>query len=81
MKLHLTIIATGLALLMLQPVQAGGPVILEDTESAPVKVRDKRDHTALLIFGLAALALIAGSGGGGTDAPCYGDPTPEEPGC
>ena len=77
----LTAIATGTALLLTAPVHAGGPVIIEDTtESAPV-VRDKRDNTALLIFG----AIVVGAlllGGGGSDV-CNGDdqPTPEPGPC
>jgi hypothetical protein len=72
----LTAIATGTALLF-SPVLAGGPVIEDTAESAPI-VRSQRDHTALLIIG----AIIVGGlliGSGGSDV-CNGpdeQPTPE----
>lgn len=76
LKLTLTAIATGTALLF-SPALAGGPVIVEDTaESAPI-VRSQRDYTALLIIG----AIIVGGlliGSGGSDV-CQGpdeQPTP-----
>jgi len=69
--------ATGIALLLTAPVQAGGPVIIENTESAPVIVQDKRDNTALLILGgIIVLGLFAG---GGPSENCFA-PEPETKG-
>lgn len=70
MKLHLTAIATGLALLMLQPVQAGGPVIIEDAYEA--EPQRNRNGWIVPVVGLLIIAAIAASNGS-----CYGDPTPD----
>ena len=73
-------ILTAAILATCQPAFAGGPVIIEDTtESAPV-VQNKRDNTALLIFGAIVVgALLLG----GSSDVCNGDeqPTPEPGPC
>ena len=75
----LTAIATGAALLLTAPVQAGGPVIVEDAAEAAPLVRSHNNRLVPILFGLAVAAILLG---GGSDSPCNGDePTPETGGC
>lgn len=79
MKLILTL-AT-IAALAAAPVQAGGPVIIEDTAEAAPVVRDRDTALPLILLGLAVAAVVLGGGSdncnGPDDTPA---PTPE-PGC
>lgn len=81
MTIRSTIIASALALsAVVQPLHAGGPVLIEDAfeAEAPQKLRPG-DKIALAVLGLVVLGLIAGGGNGGSDL-CNGDdpaPTPE----
>lgn len=61
MRLTLTAIATGLAVLLTAPVHAGGAVVIEEPEvTAP-----DRDNAWVvpLLLGLLAVGLIASGGG------------------
>jgi len=76
MKLTLTAIATGTALLLTQPAFAGGPVLVEDDYAA--EAQPKRNW----IVPVAILLIIAAAASGGSKSGgsvCYGDdvPTPE----
>lgn len=73
----LTAIATGAALLLTAPVQAGGPVIEDAAEAAPL-VRSHNNRLVPILFGLAVAAILLG---GGSDSPCNGDEPTPEPGC
>lgn len=72
--------ATGIALLLTAPANAGGPII-EDTESAPVVVERQRPNALLpILIGIGILAIIASGGGGSDDCQCNspddGGPSP-----
>jgi len=77
MTIRLTILAalTGISLLTL-PANAGGPVIEDAAESAPV-VRDRNNALPLILLGLAVAAVVLG---GGSDN-CNGPETPADGGC
>ena len=66
---------TGIALLISAPVQAGGPVIIEDKADL---VQDDRDRNGAwivpLLVGIGIIAIL--SGHGGSSAPCFA-PEPE----
>ena len=66
------------ALLAPLPAIAGGPIIEDAAEAAPL-VRSHNNRLVPILFGLAVAAIILG---GGSDSPCNGDkPTPEPGGC
>lgn len=81
MKLTLTAIATGTALLLTAPVHAGGPVI-EDTYEAEPQTQGKAGWIVpVAILLIIAAAASGGSNGGGV---CNGPddvPVPPEGGC
>ncbi len=75
MKLILTL-AT-IAALAAASVHAGGPVIIEDTETR-AEPRDRNALVPLILLGLAVGLLASG----GSDNPCQGpDDTPTDGGC
>lgn len=62
--------------LLASPAFAGGPIIEDPAETAPL-VRSHNNRLVPILFGLAVAAIILG---GGSDN-CNGDPEPTEPGC
>jgi hypothetical protein len=70
------ILAISTALLLAAPAHAGGPVIVEDAETAPV-VRDRDNALPLILLGLAVAAVVLGNG---SDA-CNGNPEPTPEPC
>lgn len=66
-----------LAALLATPLHAGGPVIEDPAEAAPL-VRSHNNRLVPILFGLAVAAIILG---GGSDNCHGGDPEPTEPGC
>ncbi len=78
MKTTILAIATGTALLLTQPVQAGGPVIVEDDFVAEARPSSEGRWVIPVIVGIGIIAYLA-SKGGSSDV-CNGDepaPTPE----
>lgn len=74
MKPTLTAIATGLALLLTVPAQAGGPVIEDTTETvAPDR---ERNVLPFLFAGALIVALIAGQSGNCVTEEVTPGPTP-----
>ena len=71
MKPTLIVIATGIALLLTQPVHAGGPVITED--EAP-RGHSLKDAVPLLLLGFVVAGIVLGGNGGNCNAP---EPTPK----
>lgn len=70
---RLTLILT---LALAAPAHAGGPVIIEEPETAPV-VRDRDSALPLILLGVVVAAMIAG--GGSSD--CLSEePVPPAPG-
>lgn len=78
MRLTLITAVTGIALLLTQPLQAGGPVISPEQIEGVAEAPPRGSNKALpwIIGGLVVLAIIAG---GGSD-PCNGPDTTPEPG-
>ena len=80
MKLTITAIATGLALLLTQPAIAGGPVLVEDTTETVAPDRE-RNVLPFIIAGALIVALIAGQSGNCVTEEVTPGPTPPSGGC
>ena len=79
MELKATILASVLAIAAaVNPLHAGGPVIVEDAAEAAPLVRSHNNRLVPILFGLAVAAILLG---GGSDSPCNGDEPTPEPGC
>ena len=59
------------------PLQAGGPVIVEDAAEAAPLVRSHNNRLVPILFGIAVAAILLG---GGSDSPCNTPDEPTEPG-
>jgi len=78
MELKATILASVLAIAAaVNPLHAGGPVIVEDAAEAAPLVRSHNNRLVPILFGLAVAAIILG---GGSDSPCNTPDEPTEPG-
>ena len=83
MNIRETLIATAVGLACLvNPVFAGGPVIVEDAYEAAPAEQPKRKLGGWVIpvvLGIVVLGALAN----GSDKPCHGDtdPTPDPGGC
>ncbi len=55
------ILTASLAAILAAPAHAGGPVIAEEPEPAPV-VRDRNNALPLILLGVVVAAMIAGGG-------------------
>lgn len=64
------------AILAAAPVHAGGPVIEDAAEAAPL-VRSHNNRLVPILFGIAVAAILLG---GGSDSPCNTPDEPTEPG-
>ena len=71
---YLTTAALVLTILANAPAFAGGPVIIEETEAAPL-VRSHNNKLVPILFGLALAAIILG--GGSSDLCTVEETTPE----
>lgn len=81
MKLTITAIATGLALLLTQPAIAGGAV-LEDTTETVAPDRDRKIGGFLIALAAVALiASLANSNGNCVTEEVTPGPTPDPVGC
>lgn len=76
LKLHLLAALTGISLLTL-PANAGGPVIEDAAEAAPL-VRSHNNRLVPILFGLAVAAILLGGGGENCNG---GEPEPTPGGC
>jgi len=78
MELKATILASVLAIAAaVNPLHAGGPVIIEDAAEAAPLVRSHNNRLVPILFGLAVAAILLG---GGSDSPCNTPDEPTEPG-
>lgn len=73
------LILTAALLAACQPAIAGGPIIEDAAEAAPL-VRSHNNRLVPILFGLAVAAILLG-GGGGSDPCQWDEPTPDDGGC
>jgi hypothetical protein len=66
------------AALLATPLHAGGPIIEDPAEAAPL-VRSHNNRLVPILFGLAVAAILLG--GGGSDPCQWDEPTPDDGGC
>jgi len=72
----MTRLALILSLALALPANAGGPVIEDAAEAAPL-VRSHNNRLVPILFGIAVAAILLG---GGSDSPCNTPDEPTEPG-
>lgn len=79
MTLKQTLLAFTLGIAALTgPASAGGPVIEDAAEAAPL-VRSHNNRLVPILFGIAVAAILLG--GGGSDPCQWDEPTPDDGGC